>query len=242
MALPDYYNTYVDQGNAGNPAKSPYFNERSYRATSYIPPAQQANTNTPGLTLPGIDAASIYGKNSPAAQVGYSPKGTSGISAGQWAGAGVAAAGIGLDAANMASQRFNFGNIAQSQTDSNSAPVYTAGQLSNQVSGAHPHGAQAGEIGSAVAKGAAAGTQVLPGWGTAIGAVYGLASSVIGGAIRKNQQQTEKDRAYGRVAAAQSLYNKQDEDYRRQQNQLYNYYNQNNAAGREYNIYRTHFA
>jgi hypothetical protein len=147
-----------------------------------------------------------------------------------------------MSAAQMAKQRLHFSQYGQSQTDSNAAPIYTAGEFANEVAGAKARGASGGEIASSTARGAAAGTKILPGWGTLFGAIYGAGSSIIGGAIRKNKEQTQKEHAQQQLVAAQQKYNQQDVDYRNRQNQLYNYYNQENAEGREYNVYKSHFA
>lgn len=189
--------------------------------------------------LSGIDESTIYGKNSP----GYGSTQSAGSAGGyspDYAGAATGALGLAANAYGMSQQRFNFSNIAPQQQDDNSAPTYNAGQLYNEASGSHPKGAQAGEILGGVGQGAAAGASFGP-VGAAIGGVIGGAASIIGGSSRKKAEEEQKKKALAQASLAQTQYNTADVSYRNHQNELYNYYNQNNAAGREYNVQKSRF-
>lgn len=158
-----------------------------------------------------------------------------------YAGAITNTLGLAATTGQIAQPRFQFSPLAPQQNDINTPPVYNAGQLQAQASNSHPQGAQSGEILSGAAQGAAAGTSIAPGIGTAIGAAVGGLSSIFGGEGRRSEEQRRKTAALEQVRQAQKDYNQSDVQYRQHQNQLYDYYNRNNTAGREYNIYKTRF-
>ncbi len=156
-----------------------------------------------------------------------------------WTGVGTSFAGSTLGAVAMSKQRLNFSNIAPSQRGPFSAPVYTAGQQQNELSDAKARGASGGELANSALSGFTAGMATGNPLIAVGAALANTAATGIGGAVRKHRQQDEIDKQRGLVNTAQNTYNEEEEAYRKQQNQLYDYYNQNNAQGREYNIYKS---
>lgn len=179
-----------------------------------------------------------YGNFTPPGLNLENPQGTANPSAPNYLGAAVGALGVGLNAYGMSQQGFQFSGLPNSQQDSNSAPAYTAGQLQNEAYSSRPKGAQTNEILGGAAQGAVAGSALGP-VGAVAGGLIGGVASIFGGAARKGHEAQQKREALARVDTAQSNFNQSDLAYRNQQNQLYDYYNRNNTAGREYNVYKS---
>lgn len=222
-----------------NPYYQGYGNYKPYQPdfSSY-----RINNNVdPSLHLGESQGSNGYGNYSPDQLNLDNPQGTppsTNFNAGNIAGGLVS---MGANAYNQTQRGFRFSGIPTSQQDSQAPPSYTAGQLQNEAFNAHPKGAQAGDIAQSALQGAAIGTEILPGWGTLAGGVFGAELSIGAGILGKNKQEEEKRKAMDKVTAAQNDYNQSDIAYRNQQNQLYDYYNRNNSAGREYNILKSRF-
>lgn len=162
-------------------------------------------------------------------------------------GAGIVSAGLGAaqlvgNAVGMANQSLNLDQqIAPPMYDQSMKPVYTGGAAYNQAANARPQGATGGEVLSGVGTGASIGSSILPGWGTAIGAVAGGAISLIGGGARKNRQRRERNRALARARASQQQFNSADQQFRDQQARQLDYYDANNSDARLYNLFKAQY-
>lgn len=93
------------------------------------------------------------------------------------------------------------------QSDSFGRPMYNLGNFTTQVSAIKPQGSTGGELASSALSGAAAGTAIMPGWGTAIGAVVGFAANALFGRRRKRIQEQKRRTANMNLQAAMSRYN-----------------------------------
>jgi|SRR5882672_6253527 len=205
-----------------------------YYDSSIAPAPRQLAT--PGLS--GIDASSIYGRNSP----GYGMERSNPATGADYAGAAVGALGLGLQTYGMTQQRLGLRNsqIAPSQYDLNSAPSYTAGAAQSQAINSKPHGINGGEVLGGAAQGAAIGSMV-PVIGTAVGAVAGAGIAAVGGLIRGGKQRREREAALQRVLGSQQQYNAQNVAFRNQQNQQQEYLRRINPYNREYAVNQTRF-
>jgi Sec-independent protein translocase protein TatA len=138
------------------------------------------------------------------------------------AGAGVAS--MGADIYGMSQQNLGLNNASYSQAAT-----------------AKPQGINGGEVFGGAVKGAAVGTSILPGVGTAIGAGVGAIANIAGGVIRKNKQEDERDKALKAAALGQQQDNQRESSNRNQNLQQQSYYNSMNPYNREYNVYSTRF-
>jgi len=138
------------------------------------------------------------------------------------AGAGVAS--MGADIYGMSNQSMNLNGASYAQ-----------------AANSKPQGINGGEVFGGAVKGATIGTSILPGVGTAIGAGVGAIGSLIGGGIRKNKQEDEKDEALKQARQGQIDFNQQSNSYRNQGLQRQSYLNDMNSYNREYNVNSTRF-
>lgn len=150
--------------------------------------------------------------------------------------------GLGLNAYRTANQGLYLNQqIAPSQYDLNSAPSYTAGAANSEAVNSKIQNATAGEVLGGAGTGAAIGTQILPGIGTAAGAVIGGIVSAVGGDARGTRQQHERQAALRRVIGAQQSYNTQNINFRNLQNQREDYLRRINPYNRDYAVNQTRF-
>jgi hypothetical protein len=147
---------------------------------------------------------------------------------GQGIGAGLGAASLGLQAFGMSQQVLGLPQVTPQSYDPNVQPTYNLGQVYNQAAFAKPQGATGGEILGGVGQGAALGTQIAPGIGTAVGAVVGGLASLIGGGARKRRQEREKERAMRGLAEQQQAFNRASGNFVTQQNYMEDYIDQLN--------------
>jgi hypothetical protein len=189
---------------------------------------QQINNPAPNATDARMTAKGMGG-------------GGGGIDAGGAANIVGGAIGLAGDAMGMANQRLNLQtNYAPTQTDQDSAPVYTGGQVMIDAANARPQGATGGEILKSAGSGAAAGSVAGP-WGAAVGAVVGAGAALIGGGARKRRQRREKNRALGQANKAASEFNSADMMFRQRQAGLEDYTQKTNSASRMANLYRSQY-
>lgn len=155
-----------------------------------------------------------------------------------YGGAIAGAASLGLNAYGMSRQGLNLPQYDTSlQYSSTGQPSYS-GEIENTATGARvQRGATGGEIGAGAASGALAGTSVLPGWGTAIGAVVGAGAAIAGGAARGNRQQREKNRAFASAESYQSAYNTASKNFDQTQGAQIDYQRRTNNYRRFQNLY-----
>lgn len=139
---------------------------------------------------------------------------------------------------NMVNQELGLEAPPTLERSATGEPVYTAGQTYNQASLSQPKGASGGEILSAAGQGAAAGTTIMPGIGTAVGAVVGAGISIFGGSRRKKKQKREKQKALNQVANRQQEFNTASESFAEQQLATDDYYRRLNIDDQLYNLYR----
>ena len=162
---------------------------------------------------------------------------TGGLTTGQAVGAASGAAQIGLNAYGMSRQGLNLPRYDNSlQYSPNGRPSYS-GDSYITASNARAQKNSWGEVGSAAASGAAAGTAVLPGWGTAIGAVVATGAELIGSHARHVKQQHEKDRAMASAQSYQRLYNTATQGFQENQNAQTDYSRRVNQYNRFKNLY-----
>lgn len=118
--------------------------------------------------------------------------------------------GIGLfnqfDSMQQQARQINT-NAPGSETDSYGRPSYNLGGFAQSVDAIKPQGAQAGELLNGAAEGAQAGTAIMPGIGTAIGAGVGFIGSAISGGVRKREEERKKQLAQANLRTAQMQYN-----------------------------------
>ena len=138
--------------------------------------------------------------------------------------AGLGALSLASQGIGMANETLGLRDAPAQQYTPGVRPMYGLGQSYNEASGARPQGATGGEILSGIGQGASIGTSIVPGIGTAVGAVLGGLTSLIGGGIRKRRQQRERSRALRRLGAQQADYNQASSAYAQRQNMLEDYY------------------
>jgi hypothetical protein len=116
-------------------------------------------------------------------------------------------AGFVGDIANISNnyQRLNK-SVQPLQNDAYGQPMYNFGQQAAETNAYKPHGAGAGEIGSATAQGALLGSSI-PGVGTAIGAAAGFVGSIGASLFKNKQMEEEKKKAQAALSAEQNNYN-----------------------------------
>ena len=203
----------------------------------------QPNYNNPRIT--GTTAA----RNTPAAQTsqhagqGFGIEATDqkpngGIDASGIGGAvtgGLATIGMGVGIANEGKNIDT--SVAGAQTSATGAPVYNLGGDVQRLGDLNPKGASFGQVLSAAGSGASAGSALAPGIGTAIGAIGGALTSLIGGRIKKRRMQEAKDKLAKNVARGQADYNEADQQFDQAQIRKQEFNKRRNLTNRLYNLY-----
>lgn len=149
------------------------------------------------------------------------------------------------DLGNIAGQRFDFGKLPTQAYSPDVAPSYQLGEYFNKVYAARPKGASAGEVlgtaGKMAATGAQIGTAIMPGIGTAIGAlggaVMGTQGALIAGGIKKRRQTREREKALGKLTKAQQEYNTAAQEFSQAQMARQDYLRRSDPYRRMRNLY-----
>ena len=130
-------------------------------------------------------------------------------------------------------------NAPTPQLDAFGRPQYNLGTFAAQTAGVRVKGGGAANVASDAGAGLAIGTEILPGWGsligTAVGAIYGLASN----GYEKNALAKKKNLAYQSLMAGNNVYNAAMGQYNQAQlgKSVYDFRNDPNQ--REYNVYNS---
>jgi hypothetical protein len=179
--------------------------------------------------------ANVYGTPSMGIDTGM-PK-QPGAMAGQWGNVAMGAATIAGDTIGMANQSLDLGNAPGLVNSATGQPYYNTGDFQNRASGAKVQGVRGGEVAIGGLKGAALGTQIMPGIGTAIGAAVGALGSTIGGWIRGSKQRREKRRALRQAQGKQVAFNEASSDFNQDMMARQQYRQSKDLTNRMYNLY-----
>ena len=148
---------------------------------------------------------------------------------------GLATIGMGVGIANEGKNIDT--SVAGAQTSATGAPVYNLGGDVQRLGDLKPEGASFGQVLSAAGSGASAGSALAPGIGTAIGAIGGALTSLIGGRIKKRRMQEAKDKLAKNVARGQADYNEADQQFDQAQIRKQEFNKRRNLTNRLYNLY-----
>jgi hypothetical protein len=208
-------------------------------------PAQAANIPTPQYSSIPVSQASEFSADPGLVSVPKNPQ----LTSQQKGDIATAAITGGLqfasDLGNIAGQRFDFGKLPTQAYSPDVAPSYQLGEYFNKVYAARPKGASAGEVlgtaGKMAATGAQIGTAIMPGIGTAIGAlggaVMGTQGALIAGAIKKRRQTREREKALGKLTKAQQEYNTAAQEFSQAQMARQDYLRRSDPYRRMRNLY-----
>jgi hypothetical protein len=147
------------------------------------------------------------------------------------------AVNLGVDLANIGSQKLNIGQPSTMYYAEGVKPTYQTGDYYNRAYNARPQGATGAEIASTGLKAAATGAQIAGPWGAAVGAAIGAGGALIAGGVRKRRQEREKQKALDLARAQQSGYNTRALDYSQQQTAQSEYARRTNPYQRMSNYY-----
>ena len=148
------------------------------------------------------------------------------------------ALGLASTFASTANEDLPLSQIPGTQRSATGQPVYNLGASYNEAYQSKPQGATGGEILSAAGQGAAAGTAVLPGIGTAVGAGIGALGSIISGGIRKSRERRQRRTALEQLATGQHDFNQASQAFDNQQLSLDDYYRRADLSTQLHNLYR----
>ncbi len=173
-------------------------------------------------------------------------RGRSGRGYGNYGGMAADALALGGSYAGMTNQQLNLGQAPMESVSATGQPVYNVGEFYNNAATTTAQGATGAEVLATGAQGASLGakigTAILPGVGTAIGAIgvglIGAGVGIAGGQRRKNRQTAEIDRALDMASTKQESFNRDSAAFEQRQLASQGYANRMNNTNRLYNLYR----